>query len=391
MHGAALTTSVVAVLAIAAGLTVANIYYNQPMLEQMHADLHDPLVSYVPTATQIGYALGLLFLVPLGDLTERKRLILIQCLGIAGGCAGVALAPGAGLILLGSLVMGILASVAHQIIPLAANLAPPERRGHVIGIVMAGLLCGILLSRTLAGFVAEQMGWRAMFWLGVPLALATTLMLAVKLPRSLPDAGHTSYRSVLRSLATLWCELPQLRRATYIQCMQFGGFCVFWTVLAFRLESHFGYGPQIAGLFGVLGVVGVLAAPVAGRIADRSGPHRVIVLAAFVTLASWLVFAGWGQLAGLMLGVIALDFGVQSSQISNQSVIYALRPEARARINTIYMTSMFVAGGIASALAMAAWHRFGWYGACALGVAISLGCVAMQFLGRKEATPAPHA
>lgn len=384
-----LSFAVVAVMAIAAGLTVANIYYNQPMLEQMHADLHDGLVSYVPTATQIGYAMGLLFLVPLGDLTERKRLILIQCLGIAVACAGVALAPGGGTILLGSLVLGGFAAVAHQIIPLAANLAPAERRGHVIGTVMAGLLCGILLSRTVAGVVAAHFGWRAMFWLAVPLALATAALLAFKLPRSVPDTRGATYRSILRSLVTLWRDLPQLRRATYIQCCQFGSFCVFWTVLAFRLEARFGYGPQIAGLFGVLGVVGVLAAPVAGRIADRRGPQLVIALTAVVTTLSWAIFGLWGSLAGLMVGVVALDFGVQSSQISNQSVIYALRPEARARINTIYMTSLFVSGGIASALAMAAWHRFGWNGVVGLGIAISLVCVALQFIGRQVGAVRP--
>ncbi|WP_343222126.1 MFS transporter [Novosphingobium profundi] len=370
---------------MAAGVTVANIYYSQPMLEQMQGDLRDPAVAYVPTATQIGYALGLLFLVPLGDLVERKRLILLQCLALALACAGVALAPGAMPILAASLLVGTFGSVAQQIVPLAADLAPSERRGQVIGIVMAGLLCGILLSRTVAGFVAQYLGWREMFWIAAPLALGIASLLALKLPHSEPAAKGGSYRETLRSLVGLWRDYPTLRRATFIQCCQFGVFSIFWTVLAFRLESRFGYGPQVAGLFGVLGVVGVLAAPVAGRIADRKGPRQVILLAALTTLASWLVFAFWDSLAGLMLGVIALDFGVQSSQISNQSIIYALRPDARSRINTVYMTSMFAAGGLASALGMASWTHFGWPGVSALGIVVSLCCVALQFGASREA------
>ncbi|MCJ1959614.1 MFS transporter [Novosphingobium mangrovi (ex Hu et al. 2023)] len=380
--------SVVAVMALAAGLTVANLYYNQPMLEQMHGDLADWRVAYVPTATQIGYALGLLFLVPLGDLFERRQLVLWKCFGLAVACAGVALAQGGALVLIASLVVGIFASVAQQIIPMAASLALPERRGHVIGVVMAGLLCGILLSRTLAGFVAEHLGWRAMFWIAVPLALGTAGMVALRLPRSAPETAGTSYRATLGSLVGLWREFPALRRATAIQCCQFGVFSVFWSILAFRLEARFGFGPQVAGLFGILGVVGVLAAPVAGRIADSRGPRRVIAAAACISLASWAIFGLWDGLAGVMLGVIALDFGVQSSQISNQSVIFALKPEARSRINTIYMTAMFVAGGLASAAAMACWTHLGWTGVCTLGAAISLCCVALQFTGGKAASTA---
>lgn len=373
-------------MSAAAGLTVANIYYNQPMLERMHAEVSGSLVTYVPTATQMGYAIGLLLLVPLGDLVERRRLIMLQCLGLAFALAAVAAAKGGALILAASLAVGLMASVAQQIVPFAASLAPAEKRGGVVGTVMAGLLCGILLSRTLAGFVAEHLGWREMFWLAVPLALLTAGLVRASLPHSRPEHGGHTYSALLRSLGSLWSEFPQLRVATYIQCCQFAAFSIFWTVLSLRLEARFDMGPQIAGLFGVLGVMGVMAAPISGRVADAGGPRKAVAAGAVLTAISWVVFGLWDSLVGTIVGVLVLDFAVQASQISNQSIIYALRPEARSRINTVYMTSMFVAGGLGSAGAMMAWHNFGWTGVTALGLIVSLVGLALQPLSLRFAT-----
>ncbi|PNU04571.1 MFS transporter [Novosphingobium guangzhouense] len=375
--------SVVFALAIAAGLTVANIYYNQPMIGLMERDLAGAAATYVPTATQLGYAVGLVALVPLGDLLERRRLIVLQCLALAGALALVAIAPSAGLVLAASLLVGLLASVAQQIVPFAANLAPDEKRGSIVGTVMAGLLCGILLSRTLAGFVAGAMGWREMFWLAVPLALLTAALMAIQLPKSRPQATDLNYGGLLRSLWSLWREFPALRLAAYTQCCLFGVFSVFWTVLALRLQEHFGLGPEAAGLFGIVGAAGVLAAPVAGRFADRRGPHPAIVAGTVMTLAAWLIFAFWQSIAGLIVGVLVLDVAVQLSQISNQSIIYALRPEARSRINTVYMAMMFLAGAASSGAATAAWHQWGWSGVSALGIGISVLGVALQGLRRR--------
>jgi len=372
-------------LAVAAGLTVANIYYNQPMIGLMERDLAGAAATYVPTATQLGYAFGLVVLVPLGDLVERRRLIVLQCLALTAALALVAIAPSAGLVLAASLLVGLLASVAQQIVPFAANLAPDEKRGAIVGTVMAGLLCGILLSRTLAGFVAGTLGWREMFWLAVPLALLTALLMAFQLPRSRPQDTGLGYVGLLRSLWSLWREFPALRLATYTQCCQFGVFSVFWTILALRLQEHFDLGPEAAGLFGIVGAAGVLAAPVAGRLADRRGPHPAIVLGTVMTLAAWLIFGFWHSLAGLVVGVLVLDVAVQLSQISNQSIIYALRPEARSRINTVYMAMMFLAGAASSGAATAAWHEWGWSGVSALGIGISVLGVALQVLRREDA------
>jgi predicted MFS family arabinose efflux permease len=365
------------VMALACGVAAANVYFNQPMLGLMEAAFPGrvAVTGLVPTATQLGFAAGLLLLVPLGDRFERRRLILIQFAALALSLAGAALAPGAWSLVVASALVGATSSVAQQIVPFAAELAEPGRRGATIGTVMSGLLCGILFGRAVAGAVGDHFGWRATFWLGLLLAVAVGLLLAAVLPRTKPRTQE-SYGVLLKSLVMLWREEPHLRRATMIQACLFGSFTALWTILALQLDARYHLSAEIAGLFGIVGAVGILFAPIAGKIADRRGPHAVIGLGAVIMLASWVVFGAWGTIAGLIVGVILLDFGEQGALVSNQHVVYALRPEARNRLNTIFMGGMFAGGAVGSAGASLAWQFAGWTAVCAFGaalVAIALG------------------
>jgi predicted MFS family arabinose efflux permease len=367
-------------MAIACGIAVANIYYNQPMLGVIGQGFAgSATVGLVPTATQLGYALGLFLLVPLGDIMDRRRLIIWQFTLLGAALILAATASTAGILVAASLLVGCSATVAQHIVPFVATLATPEQRGSKIGTVMGGLLCGILLSRTLAGFVATHLGWREMFWIGMPMALGTAVWMAVILPRNQPHSG-IRYGSALFSLVHLWRDEPLLRRATTMQAALFASFSTFWTILALHLEEPaFQLGADVAGMFGIIGVVGVFAAPFAGHLADRRGPQLVATSGALLTLLSWASFGLWNSVTGLIVGVILLDFGVQGAMISNQHRVFALRPEARSRINTLFMTGIFLGGTLGSGGAMIAWRFGNWSNVCVYGAALAIIAVIMAF------------
>lgn len=367
-------------MAGAAGVAVANIYYNQPMLGLIEKEMPGSLIGLIPTATQLGYAAGLFLLVPLGDLVERRRLIAGQfaLLGIA--LALTAIAPSPLLIVVASLTVGLSATVAQQIVPFAAHLSSPARRGATVGAILAGILAGILLSRTLAGYVATHASWREMFWLSAPMAVAAGGLMMAVLPHSEPSS-RLRYGQLLRSIFHLWSEFRELRLAATTQALIFAAFTVFWTVLAFRLESpSFRLGADVAGLFGIIGAVGIFAAPIAGKFADARGPAPVVAVGAAIALLSWLVFGAWTSIYGLVVGVILLDFAMQSTLVSNQHIVFALRPEARARLNTVLMGAMFLGGAIGSAAGTVAWKVAGWPGVVALGVILGALTTAVQIV-----------
>lgn len=377
---------VVLAMACAAGAAVANIYYNQPMLEIMQQDLGSGMTALVPTVTQLGYALGLLLLVPLGDIVPRRRLIVAQFAALAVGLSGIALARTGWTVVAASLLVGILATVAQQIVPFAAHLARPEKRGAVVGTVMSGLLAGILLSRTVAGFIAEAAGWREMYLIGVLVALLGAVAMAIRLPHE-PAQPGPRYPALIRSLETIWRAQPALRHAAVTQALLFAAFSVFWTVLALHLnEPAYGLGAGAAGLFGLIGLAGVVAAPLAGRIADRYGPQRVVLAGAGLTLLSWLIFGLWSSLAGLIVGVVLLDFAVQGALVSNQHIIFALGGDIRARVTTLFMGTMFLGGAFGSAVASTAFHAGGWL-AVSMAGALFAGLAVLMQISRRVIGP----
>ena len=378
------------VLATACGVAVANLYYNQPLLADLERSFpgQKGLVDFVPTATQLGYATGIFLLVPLGDLMDRRKLILLQVAGLAFALLGAALAPTAGTLLLTSWLVGIAATLAQQILPLAAELALPDKRGATIGVVMSGLLCGILLARTVAGLVGHLYGWRAVFLLAIGLAILTGALLAAVLPSTARKVA-VPYPALLRSLGTIFRDTYELRRATALQMALFASFSVVWTILALRLEQPpYGMGANIAGLFGLVGGAGVLMAPLAGKVADRRGPHLAITIGVVAMLLSWLAFGIWDSIVGLVIGVLLIDVGTQCSMVSNQSVIYAVNPEARSRINTIFVGGIFIGGSLGSAGATLCWNHGGWLAVCCYGGALVAIAALIHMLAPSHAATA---
>ncbi|MFL5350820.1 MAG: MFS transporter [Hyalangium sp.] len=377
-----LSSGLVWLMAAASGVAAANLYYNQPLLGDIGRELGatGSGLGWVPTMTQVGYAAGMLLIVPLGDSHERRRVIVLMSFLSCLAMVGAALASSLSWMVAASFAVGITTVIPQLLVPFAAHLAPAAERGRVVGTVMSGLLIGILLSRTAAGFVGTHLGWRAMFWMGAALMLLMMGVLRLALP-SQPPAAHMSYPELLRSLVGLVRDEPVLRLHSLLGALTFGAFGAFWATLALYLQSlpeH--YGAQTAGLFGAVGVAGAAAAPLVGRYADKRGDRKVNAFAVGVLLSSFVVLGLLGRwLWGIALGVILLDLGAQANHISNQTRVFALRPEARSRLNTVYMVSYFVGGAAGSWLGTAAWARFGWMGVCAVGAGLSL--VALISLG----------
>ena len=374
-QGAALTKGLVFLMAVSCGLAVANLYYNQPLLAEIGRTFQasDQMTGMISMLTQIGYAVGMFMFIPLGDIKERRRMIVLLLLAVGIALIAVAAAQNLVWMYAASMAVGITTVAPQMIVPLAAHLAAPEERGKVIGSVMSGLLIGILLARTVSGFIGGLFGWRSMYIIAAVLMFALAYTLRRKLPASHPEAQLT-YGQLVRSMGTLIAGERTLREAALIGAMMFGAFSVFWTALTFYLEGpHYGYGSEVAGLFGLVGVVGAAAASVIGRLTDRWSPRLIAGFAVLIALLSYASFwlAG-SMLAGLIVGVILLDLGVQGVQITNQARIYRLKPEARSRINTVFMVSCFVGGAVGSSLGSYAWSRWGWNGVCAVG-----GCMVL--------------
>jgi predicted MFS family arabinose efflux permease len=327
-----LSPRLVLLLAVACGATVANLYYAQPLLDTIarELDVSSGAAGLLVTATQAGYVTGLILLVPLGDLLERRRLVSRLLVLDALALAAATFAPSLGLLAAALAVVGVSSVAAQILVPFASSLAPEAERGRVVGRVMSGLLLGILLARTVAGVVAELGGWRLIYGLAAGAMLALALVLRRALPVVAAPQGELAYRELLRSVGTLIREEPTLRLRMAFGFASMVSFSGFWTSIAFLLSGPaYGYSEAVIGLFSLAGVAGAGMAALAGRLADAGQQLAGTRAAATATLAAWgLLALGEHSLAPLVAGIVLLDLGVQATQILNQSVILRLRPEA---------------------------------------------------------------
>jgi predicted MFS family arabinose efflux permease len=391
------SSALVLLLATGAGLAVASLYYSQPLLGVMGAQLRvtDRVVGWIPTLTQMGYALGILLLAPLGDRYDRRRIILVKSAVLVTALLLAAAAPSIGWVLVASLAIGLAATLAQDIVPAAATLAPEARRGQVVGTVMTGLLLGILLSRVVSGLVAQWFGWRALF----AGAAASIALLGLAQLGGLPSMRPTTsldYRALLGSLGGLWRRHATLRRAALAQGLLSVGFSAFWSTLAMLLHAQpFHLGSAAAGAFGLAGAAGALAAPMAGRLSDRRGPEWVtrlgatLVALAFASMALMPLLSPVAQLRLLAVSAAGFDLGVQATLIAHQTLVYGLDPGARSRLNALLFVGMFTGMAAGSALGSLLFAQWGWKAVTALATASALAALATRMWPAKR--PAPSA
>lgn len=369
-----LSPALIALMSVATGLAVASNYYAQPLLDTIaHAfSLTAGQAGFIVTAAQLGYAAGLLFLVPLGDMFERRGLIVVMTLLAAGGMLITASSTSLGLMILGTALTGLFSVVAQILVPLAATLAEPSKRGKVVGTIMSGLLLGILLARTVAGLLASLGGWRTVYWV----ASVLMALMALALWRGLPKVkheNHLNYPQLLGSIFRLFSGNKLLRTRALLGCLTFANFSILWTSMAFLLASPpFNYSEGMIGLFGLAGAAGALGARPVGGLADKGKSHLTTSASLVLLLLSWAaLWAGHGSVLALIVGILVLDLTVQGVHITNQTVIYRVQPDARNRLTAGYMTCYFVGGAAGSLISASAWQHFGWAGVCLAGAGIA--------------------
>ncbi|WP_409310026.1 MFS transporter [Pectobacterium sp. B1J-3] len=380
-----LSLSLTLIMSIATGLAVASNYYAQPLLETIARafELSVNQAGFIVTAAQLGYAVGLLFLVPLGDMFERRALIVSMTLLAAGGMLITASSTTLWLMITGTALTGLFSVVAQILVPLAATLATPETRGKVVGTIMSGLLLGILLARTVAGALASLGDWRTVYWVASSLMIVMALILWRALPR-IHQENTLNYPQLLASIFRLFATTPLLRTRALLGCFSFANFSILWTSMAFLLAAPpYHYSEGVIGLFGLVGAAGALAASRAGRLVDQGKASQTTIAGLLILLLSWL-FVAWGvqSVIALIIGIIALDLAVQGVHVTNQSVIYRMMPEARNRLTAGYMTSYFIGGALGSLISAAAYQHWGWLGVCAAGSSISALNLLVWWQGR---------
>jgi predicted MFS family arabinose efflux permease len=381
-----LTPAILWVMTIATGLVVANLFYNQPLLGQMEStfNISESKAQLISMFTQIGYASGLLLILPLADMLERKRLMMIDFVLIIISLLAAAYSPTITTLMIASFFIGLSSIIPQLLLPMAAHLAQPAKRGKTVGFVMSGLLIGILLSRTISGTIGAIYGWRIMFVIAAGLMVLIWLLLFLLLPKVEPEYNG-SYGSLMRSLITLIKTEPKLRFAAIRGALCFACFSAFWTTLTFLIEQPpFNGDSQTAGWFGLVGVFGALGASVMGRVSDKVNPYNLTTITIVLIIISYLIFKlSAASMYGLVIGVILLDLGVQSTHISNQTLIFGLKAEERNRLNTVYMVMYFIGGSLGTYLASRIWGLYHWDGVCWLGIMVSVVLLVVHLFNRR--------
>ncbi|HEX8345852.1 MAG TPA: MFS transporter [Actinoplanes sp.] len=381
-----MTPRLTLLFAVAGGAAVGNLYWAQPLLDLIAQDLHASTATagWLITATQLGYAAGILLLVPLGDVLDRRRLVPIMMLCAAAALAACAVAPSIGVLLVASTALG-LTTVSGQILtPLAGDLADDSERGRVVGTVVSGILIGILVSRTISGLVADAAGWRAIYVVAAVSAVLFAILLHRVIPPLAPKA-RMPYPRLIASVAAVVARERTVRWTLVIGATGFAAFTMFWTALTFLLSGPpFNYGVSVIGLFGLAGLAGALAAQRAGRLHDRgwslpaTGAAWVLVLASFVAAAF-----GGRSVVVIILVVIVIDVALQAVGILNQVRVFAVSHEARSRLNTAFVTSNFIGGAIGSAAASVLWSAGGWTAVTVAGMVLSVFAIVVWAIGRR--------
>ncbi|HBL8858065.1 MFS transporter [Enterobacter hormaechei] len=369
-----LSPALILLMSVATGLAVASNYYAQPLLDTIARafDLSASSAGFIVTAAQLGYAAGLLFLVPLGDMFERRMLIVSMTLLAAGGMLITASSQSLTMMIIGTALTGLFSVVAQILVPLAATLASPEKRGKVVGTIMSGLLLGILLARTVAGLLATLGGWRTVYWVASVLMVIMALALWRGLPK-VKQENHLNYPQLLASVFSLFTRDKLLRTRAVLGCLTFANFSILWTSMAFLLAAPpFNYSEGVIGLFGLAGAAGALGARPAGGLADKGKSHMTTSAGLVLLLLSWAaIWYGHVSVLALIVGILVLDLTVQGVHITNQTVIYRVKPDARNRLTAGYMTSYFIGGAAGSLISASAWQHAGWTGVCAIGAVVA--------------------
>lgn len=363
-------------LAIISGVAVANLYYNQPLLNRISEDLQvsEFTANLIPMVTQIGYALGLLFIIPLGDLYKRRHIVVVNFTLLTLSMCSIALSPDIRFVLLASLLTGACSVMPQVFIPIVSQFSKPENKARNVGILVSGLLTGILGSRVISGVIGEYWGWRTMYYVA-SVFMAACIFIVMKILPDMPSNYQGTYRGLMKSLGSLYMNSPAIRLISVRAGLCFGSFLALWACLAFKLSgAPFYAGNSLIGMLGLCGIAGALTASLVGNSVRKLGVRKLNYIGCGLMMGAWvemLVFQH--TYTAFVIGIIMIDIGMQCIQISNQTCVLSLAPQASSRANTIFMTTYFVGGSLGTFLAGSFWHVFGWIGVVSVGLLL-VGC-----------------